>query len=146
MNTETLKVPASLDSLVTIRQYVMQAASNAGLAHKSAYRLQLAIDELATNVVTHGGGSEQPDAYIAVSQLLNDECLTIVLEDNCRPFDPTHHALASDLHAPLEERPVGGLGVYLALKNVDKFTYEYIDQLNRNILVMLRQPTKTADD
>ncbi|NJP05413.1 MAG: ATP-binding protein [Chloroflexaceae bacterium] len=139
MNNDNVQVPASFDSLSSIRTYVMQAASAAGLEHKRAYRLQLAVDEIATNVVTHGGGSEQPDAYIRVSHEITDECLTIVLEDNSHPFDPTQQTLASDINAPLEERPIGGLGVYLALKNVDTFTYKYANQHNRNILVMYRQ-------
>ncbi len=116
----------------------MQAATSAGLPRKAAYRLQLAVDEIATNVVTYGGGGEQPDGYIVVSYLISDEYLTIVLEDNSLPFDPTRHPISADINAPLEDRPVGGLGVYLALKNVDTFTYEYVNQHNRNTLVMHR--------
>jgi anti-sigma regulatory factor (Ser/Thr protein kinase) len=39
---------------------------------------------------------------------------------------------------PLAERPIGGLGVFLAMENVDEFRHEYVDDRNRNILVMRR--------
>jgi anti-sigma regulatory factor (Ser/Thr protein kinase) len=143
MSTESLKVPASLDSLGLIRQYIAAAAAQAGLPHRSTYRLQLAADEIATNVVTHGGGDTQPDAHIIVSSVLDDAVLTIILADNTHPFDPTQQELHADLNAPLAERPIGGMGVYLALQNVDQFTYEYVDPYNYNMLTMHRS-TDTA--
>ena len=49
-----LVVPARLDSLQDIRKYVQTAAAEAGLDKKDAYRLALAVDEVTTNIVTHG--------------------------------------------------------------------------------------------
>ena len=51
---EDLSVPGTLDSLAVIREYVKAAADEAGLDGRRAYRLQLAVDEIATNIVNHG--------------------------------------------------------------------------------------------
>jgi len=48
---ETLTVPAHLDSLKPIAEYVMKVAKMAGLDKKSMYKLRLAVDELATNML-----------------------------------------------------------------------------------------------
>jgi anti-sigma regulatory factor (Ser/Thr protein kinase) len=44
-----------------------------------------------------------------------------------------------DLDAPLENRVIGGLGVYLAIRNVDNFMYRHEDGRNHNIFVVKRQ-------
>ena len=43
---------------------------------------------------------------------------------------------ALDLDQPLEERDLGGLGIFLALQGVDRFDYQRCDDRNRNILAM----------
>jgi serine/threonine-protein kinase RsbW len=51
---ETIRVPAAVASLATVAEFVGSAVRRAGLGDKDAYRLRLAIDELFTNVITHG--------------------------------------------------------------------------------------------
>ncbi|HXV96967.1 MAG TPA: ATP-binding protein, partial [Anaerolineae bacterium] len=51
---EALTVPGTLDSLSVIGKYVLTAAATAGLDKKVSYRLRLAVDEIATNIITHG--------------------------------------------------------------------------------------------
>ena len=51
---ESLTVSGTLDSLKTIAAYVLSAAENAGLEKKPAYKLRLAVDEIATNIIVHG--------------------------------------------------------------------------------------------
>jgi len=51
---ESMTWPASLDVLGSIRQYVRQAAEEAGLEKKRIGRLQLAVDEIATNIILYG--------------------------------------------------------------------------------------------
>ena len=51
---EPLILPGTLDSLSKIGAYVLEAASQAGLERKIAYRLRLAVDEIATNSIVHG--------------------------------------------------------------------------------------------
>ena len=62
--------------------------------------------------------------------------LEVVLEDSSPAFDPFSRESPDDLDSPLEERDVGGLGIFLAGANVDEFRYEHVAGRNRNIFVM----------
>ena len=50
----SLTVPGSLTSLDDIRAFVSEHASKAGLTERQTYRLCLAVDEIATNIVNYG--------------------------------------------------------------------------------------------
>ena len=51
---DALTLPGTLDSLTAIREFVGEMGEKAGLDRKALYRLKLAVDEIATNIVTHG--------------------------------------------------------------------------------------------
>lgn len=138
---EPLTVPGTLDSLAPIGQYVLAAAEAAGLEKKVAYRLRLAVDEIATNIVTYGYEEAGFTGDIKLQAIIDEQTLTIVVEDMAPPFDPYKHDTDGlDLDLPLEHRKIGGLGVFLAINGVDRFEYEYVDQRNRNVFVMHRLP------
>jgi len=143
---EQLSLPAKLDSLEEIGKFVVRATTQAKLATKVAYGLRLAVDEIATNIVTHGYKEAGIIGEITISAALTDSSLTVVLEDGGIPFDPLSHPLPGEdeLNLPLEDRPVGGLGIFLVLKGVDAFQYERAHDLNRNIFVVNRTPDCTA--
>ena len=135
-----LCLPASLDSLESIGKYIIAATTEAELDTKAAYNLRLAVDEIATNIITHGYEVAGRTGDINVSGVLTDSSLTIVLEDTGIPFDPLSKNLPGEdyLNLPLEERPIGGLGIFLVLKGVDHFSYEFSEGKNRNIFAMNR--------
>lgn len=138
-----LTVPGDLESLRVIRAFVNEAAHEAGLDKRATYRLVLAVDEVATNIVTHGYQEAQAEGEIHVSVDSSSAALTIMLEDTAPRYDPTQAPEPSDLDAPLEDRQLGGLGVYLVLQGVDKFSYEWLEGINRNSFTMrLPQPTE----
>lgn len=131
-------VPGNLDSLSVIAQYVLKAAEQAGLDKKASYRLRLAVDEIATNIIVHGYEEAGVEGNIEVHATLDDMTLTITLDDTAQRFDPYGISEPEDINKPLEERQLGGLGVWLALNGVDRFVYEYNESRNRNIFVMNR--------
>ena len=134
-----LIIPGKLDSLSDVAKYVLEAAAAAGLDKKAAYRLRLAVDEITTNIITYGYEEAGIEGDITVRADSDDHALTITLEDVSQPFDPLQHMEPDDLGLPLEQRTIGGLGIYLAINGVDKFTYERVDGRNRNTFVMNRK-------
>ena len=146
MQTKTLTVPATLDSLAEIAAFVLAAADDAGLGRQSRYRLRLAVNELATNTIVYGfpdrpaaataAGSAPPTIDVRAESA--DDTLTVILEDAGVPFDLRQVPAPQDLDLPAEERQVGGLGVYLVLGGVNRFAFERVGDRNRNILVMNR--------
>lgn len=135
---EPLLVPGTLDSLSAIGHYVNEAAAAAGLDKKVAYRLRLAVDEIATNIIIHGYEEAGLTGEVLVLSKMDQEALTITLEDTSGPFDPRNLGRPAHLDKPVEERPIGGLGVYLTIQNVDNFDYKYVNNRNRNIFMVKR--------
>lgn len=135
---DPLSVPSTLDSLDDIGSYVMAAAREAGLEKKAAYRLRLAVDEIATNIIVHGYAENGLRGDVMVQAELDAEALTVRLEDAAVPFDPRSLPIPEHMDDPLADRPMGGLGVYLALRDVDLFDYMWRDGRNCNIFVMHR--------
>jgi anti-sigma regulatory factor (Ser/Thr protein kinase) len=127
-----------LDSLSAIGQYVNAAALAAGLEKKAAYRLRLAVDEIATNIIIHGYEETGISGDVLVLSGMDKDALTITLEDTSAPFDPRNMGRPDHIDKPVHERPIGGLGVYLTIQNVDKFDYEYVNNHNRNIFIVKR--------
>lgn len=142
---EPINLPGNLASLEIIRDYVRGAADEAGLDRKRSYRLRLAVDEIATNIITHGYDEAGYDGDIDVRADISDQELTIVLEDTAIPYDPHASDNPDDLDAPLEDRDIGGLGVFLAIQYVDEFRYERIADRNRHTFIM-KANSSTAGD
>lgn len=144
---DPLTLPGQPESLSAIGRYILDAAAAAGLDRSAAYKLRLAVDELATNVVMHGYQEAALEGEVFVSADMDEHALTIAIEDTARPFDPTAQALPDEeqLDLPLNERPIGGLGVMLAREGVDDLRYEYINGRNRTIITVNR-PTAAVTD
>ena len=139
-----LRVPSTLDSLRAIAEYVMEAADSAGLNKGVTYRLRLAVDEVATNIIVHGYPASGHQGDLDLQATIDDGALTIAIEDNGVPYDPHQDPPDVDLDSPLKQRPIGGLGIYLAKQNVDQFIYERVGERNRNILIVNRDSQTTA--
>jgi anti-sigma regulatory factor (Ser/Thr protein kinase) len=135
---EPLTLPGTLDSLASVGQYVLDAAKAAGLDKKTAYGLRLAVDEIATNVITHGYVEATCEGALHLQAVIDAAALTTLLEDTGATYVHGEVSEPTALHLPLEERAIGGLGVYLAVQNVDKFLYEQLDGRNRHTFVMYR--------
>ena len=133
---EELIVPGTLEMLVKLRDYVADAARKAELGRISTHRLKLAVDEIATNAIMYGYDADNRKGDIGIKAELNDEALTIILEDTGPAFDPTVSAPDVDLDTAIEDRPSGGLGIFLTLSQVSTFRYERDGDKNRNIFVM----------
>ena len=85
------------------------------------YELVLAVEEAVTNIILHGYEGEKGVITILIQP--NDGAVEIVLLDDAPPFDPTG-VPAPQLDLPLDERPLGGLGVFIMRKNSDELTYQ----------------------
>ena len=132
---DKLRLPAVLDSLAALRHYAGIAAAGAGIGEEQSYQLQLAVDEIATNIITYGYKEDGPRAQISIFGEIRDDRLVITLEDRAPAFDPRTMQMpeAEELSKPLEQRTIGGLGIYLAIEGVDHFDYRREGERNLNI-------------
>ncbi len=127
---DALTLPGTLNSLAAIRDFVGEMGEKAGLERKALYRLKLAVDEIATNIVTHGYEAAGLQGEIVVSAQTQPGAFTIRLEDTSQEYDPLGLEEPAHLDKPIGERPIGGLGVFLAVRGVDEFRYERLNGRN----------------
>lgn len=130
---------ASLDSLEPIRDYVQNAAQAAGLDRQAVYNATLAVDEIVTNIITHGYEEAGLKGVITVGADLEEDRLVLRVEDWGKPYDPNAHQVPSeeDLKRPLEDRAGGGLGILLARAAAHEIQYTASSNGNVHRLVML---------
>jgi serine/threonine-protein kinase RsbW len=134
---EHLSVPGTIESLATVRAYVKAAAGAAGLSRQAVYRLVLAVDEVATNIATHGYVGVAP-GMVAMRAELDEASLTIQIEDTGAEYALPAPA---EVDLPLEQRKIGGFGLLLARRNVDELHYQRFGGRNRHILIVYRNPS-----
>jgi serine/threonine-protein kinase RsbW len=137
---ESLTVFADLNALKPLADYVIQSSNLAGLDKKQTYKLRLAVDEIATNIITYGYEQSGKTGDITITCELNEQMLKITLEDTAVFFDPREKlSLEKEtLDLPLEERKIGGLGIYLTISGIDEFQYKRVGDRNLNIFIMYR--------
>jgi serine/threonine-protein kinase RsbW len=133
---ENLTVAGTLDSLDAIAKYVMAVAAATGLDKKTSYNLRLAVDEIATNIIIHGYEEAGREGVLDLQAFVDEQTLTISLKDTGVPYNPNQRLTPDDLDQPLEQRKIGGLGVYIAIQGVDKFIYERVGDRNHNIFIV----------
>ena len=130
-----LSVSADLSNLPVVRDFIQNAAGYACNYEQFAYDISLAVDELVTNVILHGYKGKPGEIEIEV-QIKPPE-LVILLCDEAPPFDPTE-VTVPDVHRPLEERQIGGLGIYMARVLTDKMIYRRTPA-GENLLTLLKR-------
>ncbi|MBC9729170.1 anti-sigma regulatory factor [Streptomyces sp. TRM68367] len=135
-HANALRVPATIDSLEPVSDFVVGLGKQARLPESSLYRLRLAADELATNIVLHGYRGEPGE--ITVDGGIDPGDVWVRFQDDAPAFDPRQGMRAPALDVPLAEREIGGLGVFLAFTAVDTFEYELVAGRNVSTLVMRR--------
>jgi serine/threonine-protein kinase RsbW len=92
--------------------------------------VNLALDELITNAVTHGSFGHTSDPKIEIHLRVDHDVLILTMEDNGEPFDPTIDT-KPDTTSSLEAREVGGLGLHLVKSFADRDSYEFVGGKNR---------------
>jgi serine/threonine-protein kinase RsbW len=117
----TLRIPAQISQLATARHFVEETGASLGLPRSLTDPLTLAVDETLSNIVQHGYQGQLGTVEIEIER--TDNVVTVRLRDQGPPFDPTGLPDA-DTALPLDQRPVGGLGVYLTRRSVDSVVYE----------------------
>ncbi len=106
-----------------------------GLAARVLHDVQLALEEHLTNILSYGYG-DKLEHQIRVRIQFSAPELRVEVEDDGRPFNPLERP-APELSKPIEERPVGGLGIHMMRKSLDGM--EYRREGGKNILVMIKR-------
>lgn len=124
----------SLEQLSPIRDFVGETVHLLGGNEDDAFAAELATDEAATNVFHHA--FENLRGCITLTLWRQENKLVIQMHYYGKSFDPSLIP-EPDLKAPLAERPIGGMGMYIMRQLMDEVRFEF-DTVNGNVLTMQR--------
>ncbi|WP_051251233.1 ATP-binding protein [Paenibacillus harenae] len=126
-----IKLYNRMDELHRLNEGLEVVGSEAGWPERAVLDLSLACEELVVNIVNYGfpSGGEHP---IHVLIQASPNSVEVMIEDGGIPFNPLQEAdpLAL-LDLELEDRPIGGLGIFFVKRLMDDIHYEYAEGLNR---------------
>ncbi len=105
------------------------------LSPEIAYALNLSIDEILTNTISYGYDDDEPHRIEIVVRMEADS-LVVVITDDGAPFDLSAPAQA-DVEAGLEEREIGGLGLFFVHQMMDEVEHERAD--GRNVVTLTKR-------
>jgi serine/threonine-protein kinase RsbW len=137
---QTQVFTSQFENLEHVREFVGKFARENGLSPSEVYAAQLAVDEAFSNIIEHSYGGECLEKIECTCQVL-DSGVAISLRDCGKPFDPTA-VPDPDLEAELEDRDIGGLGLFFIRQLMDEieFTFTWEDETGKqcNVLRMVK--------
>ena len=124
-----------IQQIPQLAEFVETIADEAGIDQSLAMSLNLALEEAVSNVILYAY-PEGSDGLVDIEAIIRKDRLDFCITDSGKPFDPTKKEDA-DITLGVEERQIGGLGIYLVRNIMDSLSYERKD--DKNILSMTKK-------
>ena len=131
----TVRLPADLREVDRLNRVIRQFGDLHEVPSRVLYAVNLALDEVVTNVVRHAFKDAKEQEVIARVSATSGEVTTEV-SDTGRAFNPLD-VPPPNLDAPLSERTLGGLGIHLVRSLMDSI--EYRRDGEKNVLTMRKR-------
>ena len=128
--------PAEDTALRDVLGFVEETLESAGCPMKVTMALCVAIEEVFVNVAHYAYGDGKGDVKLAISLSENDSTVIFRMSDKGTPFDPLKRP-DPDITLPVEEKEIGGLGIFITKKTMDTVSYAYKN--GENILTMTKK-------
>jgi serine/threonine-protein kinase RsbW len=131
----TIRISASVHEIERLNRLIRQFGELHDLPSRALYSVNLALDEVVSNIVLYGYEDSNDDPIVIKMEVRGAELMASV-EDSGREFDPLSLP-TPDLSAPLDQREVGGLGIHLMRSLMDEVAYRRHD--SKNLLTMRKR-------
>jgi anti-sigma regulatory factor (Ser/Thr protein kinase) len=126
-----LKIEADINNIDRVIDFVNSELESAGSVPKAETMIDIAIDEIITNIASYAYTPGRGSATIQFELIDNSSVVCLSFIDEGVEFNPLN-AKEPDVTLSAEDRAPGGLGIFIVKKKMDKVTYEYAD--GKNIL------------
>ena len=132
---KNLNIEAKVDNLPQVLMFIDSYLEEADCPMKAQMQIDISVEEIFVNISQYAypGGVGYADIQISGSSA--DGRLIIVFRDRGIPYDPLRKS-DPDITLGAEDRPIGGLGIFMVKKNMDKL--EYSRSGGENILTMTK--------
>jgi anti-sigma regulatory factor (Ser/Thr protein kinase) len=125
-----LECDARIENIGLLTGVVEELLETLEAPMKACMQINVAIDELLSNICYYAYGDGVGKAYVTVETMPDKRGISITLEDEGEPFNPLSHE-DPDVTLGLDERGIGGLGIMLVKRTMDDVRYEYKNGRNR---------------
>jgi serine phosphatase RsbU (regulator of sigma subunit)/anti-sigma regulatory factor (Ser/Thr protein kinase) len=133
----SIQVPAHWDSLQQLTDFADAVEHDGLLEQDQLFVLRLVIEEIVTNLIKYGYAEAEIEGLVEVDCATSEGLLTITIRDRGRPFDP-RETPDPHLSDDVQERAVGGLGVFLVRELVDEIAYNHDAPSGWNELIIFK--------
>lgn len=118
--------------------FIDELGEEFGLSPELVFNLNLVLEEAVSNVILYAYPKEEHQTISLIAQKKENQ-LIFVLTDSGKEFDPTQ-APDADITLSAEERPIGGLGIFLIRQIMNTVEYQRID--GKNVLTLGKELEK----
>ena len=130
---EKITVDAVVENLQTVIDFATEKLEARDCPMKASMQLELVVEEIFVNIASYAYHPEIGAATFCMEFEENPSAVKMTFIDGGKPYNPLEKD-DPDTTLELEDRDIGGLGIFLVKKNVDEISYEYAD--GKNILRM----------
>ena len=137
MNQERLEISLANDlrELAGVASKIDRFCEARDIEPQVAYAVNLSVDEILTNTISYAYDDDEPHRIELVVRM-EDGTLVVVIEDDSAAFDVTAET-QPEVDAPLSERDIGGLGLFLVHQMMDGVEYRRRD--GRNVVTLTKR-------
>jgi len=133
--TILVELKNNLTEIGRISQTIDEFCASNQLPPDKGFALNLSLEEVLTNIINYA--YDDNDEHIILVRLnLHQDQVYIEVEDDGKPFNPLE-VKPPDIHKPIDERPIGGLGIHLVKNHMDSLQYKRKEE--RNLLIMKKK-------
>ena len=130
---ETITLAATIDNLQQVTDFAAEKLEARDCPLKASMQLELVIEEVFVNIASYAYDGETGDAKLSMEFEENPAAVILTFVDDGKPYNPLEKP-DPDTSLGVDEREIGGLGIFLVKSNVDEISYERTD--GKNILRM----------
>ena len=131
-----LKLDAVIENVPKIVDWVEEQLEEYDCSPKVQMQINVSIDEVFTNIASYAYANGVGQATVRLDVLQEPVCVQLTFTDNGVPFDPLAKK-DPDVTLSIEERQIGGLGIFMVKKLMDDVQYEYRD--GENVLTLRKK-------
>jgi len=127
-------IEADINAIPNVSVVLDQTMRANGFAEEEILDTQLAVEEAITNIIRHGYAGTYGEILITCRTTHGHS--EVQIEDSAPPFNPLSIP-DPDISDNIEDRKIGGLGVFLIRQVMDEVVYRY--ESGKNILVLIKK-------
>jgi anti-sigma regulatory factor (Ser/Thr protein kinase) len=120
--SKNILINNNLSEIERLSKAVAEFGKKNNLSSEVIYDVRLALEEVVSNIINYGF-EDNYEHQISIEMNLQGETLTMKIKDDGKPFNPLE-VKSTNLDKPFDEREIGGMGIHIVRKLMDKILYK----------------------